>query len=278
MPYIETRDHVSLYYRDWGTGAPIVFISSWALGGAMWEYQMVSLSEQGLRCIACDRRGHGRSDDPGRGYDFDTLADDLDALLTQLDLHEITLVGHSMGCAEVARYLSRYGTGRVARVVLASPVTPFLLETEDNPFGAPLAVHEAHITALATDRPLYFTDGAIKFFSLGSKWPTPPDLSHEMVQWSIRLILESSPQATIGFRRAMAKTDFRPDMPAFSVPTLIIHGDNDQTAPLEICGRRTAQAIEGSQLKVYEGAPHGLFLTDRKRLNDDLLAWSRGEL
>ncbi len=276
MPFIETNDHTSLYYRDWGTGTPVVFVNSAVLSGAMWEYQMVPLSEHGLRCIAYDRRGHGRSDDPGRGYDFDTLADDLAQLLVQLDLHEIALVGQSMGCAEIARYLSRHGTSRIARVVLISPITPFLLRTEDNPEGAPRAVFDAHLAAQLKDRPFYnSTDAAIKYFGLGSKWPEPEVVSSEMIQWLTRLILETSPKANIECFRAFWETDFRPDMRSFTVPTLIIHGENDQNAPL-ICGRRTAQAISGSQLKVYEDAAHGLFLTHKDRLNEDLLAFIQG--
>jgi non-heme chloroperoxidase len=272
MPFFETADRTRLYYTDWGTGAPVVFVSCWASGGAIWEYQMVPLSERNLRCITYDRRGHGRSDDPGRGYDFDTLADDLAALLAQLDLREVTLVGHSTGCCEIARYLAHHGTSRIARVALISPATPFQMQTEDNPEGAPKSYLEQHLTALSKDRPVYFSvDGAIAFFGLGSTWPEPPVLSSEMVNWTIQLLLDSSPKAVIELRRTAFETDFRPDMRAFSVPTLIIHGDNDQSAPLEMTGRRTAKAIPGSELRVYAGAAHGLFLTHKDRLNADLL-------
>jgi len=273
MPFIETTDHTSLYYRDWGTGIPVVFVSAWALSSPMWEYQMLPLSNNGLRCIAYDRRGHGRSDDPGHGYEFDTLADDLATLLTQLDLHEVTLVGHSMGCAEIARYLSRHGTSRIARVALISPITPFLMRTADNPQGAPKAYLDSHITQMIVDRPHYMTSGSIKFFGLGSAWPGPEVLSPAMEQWVIRLILDCSPKATFECRRAMNETDFRPDMSAFTVPTLIMHGDNDQSAPLELCGRRTAQAIPGGEFKIYEGAAHGLVFTHKDRLTSDLLAF-----
>ncbi len=276
MPFIETSDHTSLYYRDWGTGMPVMFVSAWALSGAMWEYQMVPLSDQGLRCIAYDRRGHGRSDDPGRGYEIDRLADDLAALLTQLDLREVTLVGNSMGCGEIARYLSRHGTSRVARVALISPSMPCILERADNPEGVPRSALDAHIAALHKDRVLYFADGTLKYFGLGSRWPAPEVLSPELVQWAIRLILESSPKAVIECMRTNWETDFRPDLRAFTVPTLIIHGNNDQNAPLDMCGRRTARLIAESQLKVYEGAPHGLFLTHKERLNDDLLVLIQG--
>jgi len=276
MPFFATSDQTRLYYRDWGTGAPVVFLSSWAVSGAMWEYQMLPLSEQGLRCLAYDRRGHGRSDDPGRGYAFDALADDLAALLTQLDLREVTLVGHSMGCAEIARYLSRHGTGRIARTVLIGTTTPFLLQTADNPEGLPKALFETNAALLTADRPRYFSSGVTKFFGLGAPWPLPELVSPELAQWGVQLTLESSPKAVLECRRALDATDFRPDLGAFTVPTLIIHGQNDQSTPLDLCGRRTAQAIPGSQLIVYEGAAHGLFLTHKERLNRDLLAFIQG--
>jgi non-heme chloroperoxidase len=277
MPFFETNDHTSLYYRDWGTGSPVVFVAAWSLPGAMWEYQMLPLSDQGLRCIAYDRRGHGRSDDPGSGYEFDTLSDDLAALLAHLDLQGVTLVGNSTGCCEIIRYLWRHSTDRIARVVLTSTRTPFLTRTEDNPEGVPKSFFDQANVTLTTDRPLYMESGAIKYFGLGSTWPIGAEvLSSAMVQWMVRLILEVSPKAILEFSRATNETDFRPEMSACTVPTLVIHGEKDQGAPLDLCGRRTAQAIEGSQLKVYEGAAHGLFLTHRDRLTRDLLDFIRG--
>jgi non-heme chloroperoxidase len=277
MPFFETNDQTSLYYRDWGTGSPVVFVSAWSLSGAMWEYQMLPLSDQGLRCIAYDRRGHGRSDDPGFGYQFDTLSDDLAALLAHLDLTGVTLVGNSTGCCEIIRYLSRHGADRIARVVLTSTRTPFLTKTEDNPEGVPPPLLDQANAVLTTDRPFYMEHGAIKYFGLGSTWPLGGEvLSSAMVQWMVRLILEVSPKAILDLSRAANETDFRPEMSACTVPTLIIHGGSDQGAPLDLCGRRTAQAIPGSQLKVYEDAAHGLFLTHRDRLTSDLLNFIRG--
>ena len=273
MPFFETRDRTRLFYTDWGTGKVVVFVSSWAFSGPMWEYQMVPLAGRGLRCIAYDRRGHGRSDDPGHGYDFDTLADDLAALIAERDLHDVTLVGHSMGCCEIARYVARHGTGRIARVVLISPTTPFILQTESNPDGIPRQGLDGIIAALMRDRPRYFTDGAAAFFGLEATEPARPAPSSELIQWAIRLILESSPHAILACMRSQWETDFRPDLPTFTVPTLIIHGARDQSAPLELCGRRTAQAIAGSQLTVYEDAPHGLFVTEKDRLNEDISAF-----
>src|SRR5262245_27938879 len=151
MPTITTRDGTRLWYRDWGTGSPVVFAASWALSGDMWAYQTIPLVQAAVRCITYDRRGHGRSDDPGRGYDFDTLADDLAALLTQLDLRDVTLIGHSMGCGEIARYLARHGATRIARVAMLSPITPCLLQTADNPCGVPPAYCAATEAMLVDD-------------------------------------------------------------------------------------------------------------------------------
>ena len=180
-----------------------------------------------------------------------------------------------MGCCEIARYLARHGASRIVRVALISPTMPFILRTADNPEGLPRIGLDTAIAALREDRPRYFTEGTIKFFGIGSQWPRPALLSSEMVQWAVQLILQSSPYAIAECMRAHWETDFRPDMGAFSVPTLIIHGDNDQSAPLDLCGRRIAGLIAGSQLNVVEGAPHGLFLTHKDRLNSDLLTFIR---
>ncbi|MBO0783021.1 MAG: alpha/beta hydrolase [Ktedonobacteraceae bacterium] len=276
MPYIQSNDHTQIYYRDWGTGAPVLFVSAWAFSGAMWEYQMLHLSEHGLRCIAFDRRGHGRSDDPGRGYDIDTLTDDLAEVIAQLDLRDLTLVGNSMGCGEIVHYLARHGTSRIARVALVSGVTPGVFKSADNPQGFPKEVSEFAIARMKEDRPRYMADGAIKYFNLGSTWPGPELLSSEMVQWAVRLILECTPKATIECFRVSAQTNFLSDLPACTVPTLVLHGDSDQIAPLDLCGRRAAQGIAGSELKIYPGGGHGMFLTHKERLNEDLLTFIQG--
>lgn len=270
MPFIETSDHTSLFYKDWGQGKPVVFSHGWVLGADMWEYQMTYLAGQGLRCIAHDRRGCGRSSQPWHGYDFDTFADDLAALIEQLDLREVTLVGHSMGCAEIARYLSRHGAGRIDRVVLVATTTPFPLKTADNPAGVEPQVYDYMVAELTKDRPHYLAASAPQFFGLGL-----PNISvsPELIQWGVGLALQASPKATIEMVWALARTDLRPDMAAFTMPTLIIHGDADQGAPLPLTGQKTAQAIPGSQLKIYEDAPHGLFITAKDRLNQDLLAF-----
>lgn len=274
MPFVQTADRTSLFYDDWGVGEPVVLAHGWALNGAMWEYQTTYLAGRGLRCVAYDRRGCGRSDRPGRGYDYDTLADDLATLLEALDLRAVTLVGHSMGAGEVARYLSRHGAGRVARAALVAPTTPFLLRTPDNPDGIDRDVFEGMAAALAEDRPRFMAERAPGFF--GTRPDGGPAVSPEMTAWAVGLALQASPKATIDTIRTFAETDLRPDMRAFAVPTLVVHGDADQAAPPDLCGRRTAAAIPGSRLEIYEGAPHGLQVTHKDRLNRDLLAFVRG--
>lgn len=264
-PFIETRDRTRLFYRNWGKGKPVVFISGWALNSDAWQYQMIHLAEQGLRCIAYDRRGHGRSSDPGQGYDYDTLADDLATLLNELDLREVTLVGHSMGGGEIVRYLSRHGAARIARAVLLAPVTPFLLKTADNPEGVDKRVFEQLRAAWGKDFPKWLADNARPFFV--------PETSPELIQWGINLSLQCSLKAAVDCNRAATETDFRAELAKITMPTLIIHGTADKSAPLELTGRKTARLLPGSQLKVYEGAPHGLFITHLERVNRDLLAF-----
>lgn len=271
--FIEMQDGTTLFFKDWGTGKPVVFIHGWVLGSEMWEYQMTNLSSQGLRCIAYDKRGCGRSSQPSDGYDFDTFADDLATLIEQLDLHDVTLVAHSMGGGEVARYLSRYGTNRIKGTVLIATITPFLYRTADNPDGFDPSSCEQSIAFLQQDRPHYFTTMAPGF--LGDGLPNA-SVSPEMVQWLVNLALQASPRAAIQMMQAQSETDFRDDKAAFTIPTLIIHGDRDLGAPLALTGQKTADMIPGSQLKVYEGAAHGLFITYKEQLNRDLLTFIQG--
>lgn len=273
MPFITTRDATQIHYNDWGRGQPVVFVHGWVLGGDMWEYQMTHLVERGLRCIAHDRRGCGRSSQPGRGYDFDTFGDDLAALMNSLDLRGVTLVGHSMGAGEIARYLSRHGGERVARVALLGPTTPCLLRRDDNPGGLDVALFDGLVAGLAHDRPGTLAAGVPGFFGLGLPGVA---VSEAMVQWGLGLAMRASLEATIDMARANPRTDFRPDMTAFTMPTLILHGDADTTAPLELCGRATARAIPRSRLVVYEGQSHAIFVTAQERCNRDLLDFIAG--
>jgi non-heme chloroperoxidase len=261
-PFIVTRDGANLFYKDWGNGKPVVFVHSWALDSDMWQYQMIHLAGRGLRCVAYDNRGHGRSSDPGQGYDYDTLADDLAAALDRLNLRDVSLVSHSMGCGVVVRYLSRHGSGRIARAALVAPTTPFLLKTEDNPDGLDKGIFEPLRAMWSRDFPKWLADNAGPFFR--------PETSPEMIQWGLKMGMRASLKAVIDCNRAVTETDFRAELPKITTPALIIHGDKDVSAPLELTGRKTAQLIPGSRLKVYEGAPHGLFITHMDRLNRDL--------
>jgi len=272
MPYVETRDGTQLYYKDWGAGRPVVFIHGWPLNADMWEYQMPVLGAQGLRCVAYDRRGFGRSDQPWGGYDYDTFADDLAALLDKLDLRDVVLVGFSMGGGEVARYLSRHGTARVAKVALVAAVTPFLLKTADNPDGADKGLFDDMVEGLNKDRPNFLADFGKTFFGAGL---LNFSVSAEILQWALTLALQASPKATIDCVRAFSDTDFRADMGAFTVPTLIIHGDADKIVPIEISGRAAAKMIPGARLKEYAGAPHALFFTEKDRFNQDILEFAK---
>jgi non-heme chloroperoxidase len=258
--FIETDDGASLFYVDWGTGKPVLFTHAWALNADIWEYQLTELADQGVRCIAYDRRGHGRSTDPGRGYDYDRLADDLAAVINQLDLHDVTLVGFSMGNGEALRYLQRHGSGRVARLVMVSTVRP---QSDASAFNGLIA-------GLKQDRPAFFAAGVTAFTG------GHPAVSPAMKDWVLAEFMRASPKAAIECIRAISRGDFRADMRAVTVATLIIHGDNDQVNPLEGSARKAAELIPGAKLAVYEGGPHGLVITHRDRLARDLLAFVRG--
>lgn len=265
-PYVRLRDGESLFFKDWGTGAPVVFLAAWALPSDMWAYQMVSLCEQGLRSVAYDRRGHGRSSHAGGGYDYDTLADDLAAVLDNLDLRGVTLVGMSMASGEMVRYLTRHGADRIARLVFVAPsATPFPTRAFDNPTGIPAERFAAWRQVLLRDYPRWLEDNRQSFFV--------PDTSPQMQEWVRMLMLGTSMRAIIECSRSMTSTDFRSELPRIRVPALVIHGDRDGSAPIDLTGRATASMIPGARLNVYEGAPHGLFVTHMARLTGDLLAF-----
>ncbi len=273
MPYLQARDGTVLHYNDWGSGPPLVLIHGWPLDADMWEYQSVPLASQGVRVITYDRRGFGRSGQPWTGYDYDTMADDLDALMDKLDVKGATLVGYSMGGGEVARYLSRHGTGRVAKAVLLSAVTPYLLKTGDNPEGVDQSVFDQIIKGLEEDRPHFLAGFGKMFFGAGLLNFT---VTNEIQQWALMMAMLASPKATLDCARAFATTDFRPDMAAFTVPTLVIHGTSDETVPIDASGRRAAKMIQGAKLVEYAGAPHATFFTNKDQLNKDLLAFVKG--
>ena len=273
MPHVKARtdahDQVELHYEDHGTGKPVVLIHGWPLSGRSWEAQVPALVEAGYRVVTYDRRGFGGSSQPFDGYDYDTFADDLDAVLTALDLREATLVGFSMGGGEVVRYIARHGTDRVAKAVLAAAVPPYLFKSDDNPDGGlDEATIEAFETGVRTDRIAFLDEFTRNFFAAGTR----TDLVSEPFRLYNRDIAAfASPKGTLDCIAAFGRTDFRGDLEKVDVPTLVIHGDSDAIVPFEVSGKRSAEAIEGSTLVVVEGGPHGLNATHPQQFNQALL-------
>lgn len=261
--HVTAGDGTQLFVRRWGKSRPIVFTHSWALDSSMWSRLFLDLAERGFECIGFDRRGHGRSDAPATGYDMDTLADDLAAVIG--DRRDVILVGHSMGAAELLRYAQRHGTGRVAKIVLLAPVTPFLLRTADNALGAPEAFYEGIRAEWRRDFPKWIEANKAPFFT--------PETSVETMDAMKAMMLNTWLPAAIECNRALIGTDLRPALAKIDRPTLVIHGTRDASAPIEITGRPTAAGISGANLTVYEGAPHGLFATHHDRVRDDILAF-----
>jgi pimeloyl-ACP methyl ester carboxylesterase len=270
MAMIETDDGTEIYYKDWGDGPAVVFCHGWPLNADMWEYQMNALAAEGFRCVAYDRRGFGRSDQPWEGYDYDTFAGDLSDVIDALELEDVHLVGFSMGGGEVARYIGRYGSESVAKAVLVSAVTPFLLKSADNPNGVERATFDGMRAGIAADRGQFFADFGKAF--TGANRPQSK-VSQGMLDWTLHLALQASLKGALDCVNAFSETDFREDLKAFDIPTLVIHGDDDQIVPIDISGRLAAAAIEGAELKVYAGAPHALYFTHREQLSADLLAF-----
>jgi len=276
MPTIQTSgaSPVTLYYQDsGGSGPAVVLIHGWPSSHKMWEFQMAPLVEAGYRVVAYDRRGFGASSKPWTGYDYDTMASDLNDLLTALDLRDVTLVGFSMGGGEVARYMSRYGTGtdttgRVAKAALVSAVTPFLVQTDDNPDGVPMEVFDDMRAGVRKDRPAFLHDFLRTFYGVGVlRHP----VSEAFLDYNFMVTVHAQPHATYECVGAFAETDFRADMPAFTVPTLVVHGDADKTVPIEASGARAAEMIPGARYEVISGAPHGLVATHADAFNRILL-------
>lgn len=272
MPFITSTQNnaapVNIYYEDKGFGKNVVFIHGWPLSGAMWEYQMTQLPQEGLRCITYDRRGFGKSDWPADGYDYNTLAGDLKALLDALDLQNVTLVAFSMAGGEVVKYFSAYGSERISKVVLISCVVPYMLQTGDNPNGVPQETFDQMTEGMLNDRPK-FMEGFNKDFFGVSLLNHP--VSDAFLANSLTQVMNASPIATLQCAKAFSSTDFRKDMQLINVPTLIIHGDADKTVPIEATGAESAKVITGAKYIVYEGAPHGLWYTEKNKLNMDLI-------
>lgn len=273
MPtYQSPVDGTTLAYQDYGTGNPVVFVAGWSLPGDMWEYQLHTFLEQGFRCVLPDRRGHGRSDRPGGGYDVDTRAEDLAALIELLDLRDVTLVAHSSGNGEAVRYLNRHGSDRVARIAMLAPALPYLLQTEDNPTGIPAPLIEATLDQLRTDRPKWFADRAQGYFATHLR----PGVSQAMIDAEMQRCLSAAPYAAVEMQRQVFLTDHRPDVAALTVPTLVLHGLADQSIPIEISSHELVKLAPHAVLKEYWDAGHGLYLTHQKEVNAEILDFIKG--
>src|SRR6266550_2617599 len=274
MPTITTKDGAKIFYKDWGTGQPIVFSHGWPLNADAWDDQLFFLASNGFRAIAHDRRGHGRSTQTRDGNNIDTYADDLAALTEKLDLRDAIHVGHSTGGGEVVRYLARHGTKRVAKAVLIGAIPPFMLKTADNPDGVPLGEFDKIRAGVLADRSQFWKDLSFPFYGANR----PDSKVSEGVRDAFWLMsMQAGMPAAYDCVKAFSETDFRQDLPKIDVPTLVIHGDDDQIVPFNIGGAKSSKMIKGATLKVYKGAPHGLFATKREQLNADLLAFAREE-
>ncbi len=270
---ITTKDGTEIYYNDWGRGIPIVFSHGWPLSADAFEDQMFFLASRGYRCIALDRRGHGRSGQPWHGNDFDTYADDLYTLVGTLGLRNAVHVGHSSGGGEVARYIGRYGTGRVAKVVLISAIPPVMLRTEANPGGLPLAVFDEIRAAVAADRSQFFKDVSLPFYG----YNRPGAKISEGVRESFwRQGMMAGFPAAYWSVKAFSETDFTQDLRRFDVPTLVIHGEDDQMVPIADSALISTKIISNAKLVVYDGVAHGMCTTEKDRVNAELLAFIRG--
>lgn len=274
MSSIETRDGIELFYKDWGSGQPVVFSHGWPLSADAWDIQMLYLGQHGYRVIAHDRRGHGRSEQTWTGNDMDTYADDLAELIERLDLRDVVLIGHSTGGGEVARYIGRHGSTRVAKAVLIDAVPPRLLKTDANPDGLPLALFDEIRTSTAGNRAQYFRDFAIPFY--GYNRPGA-QVSEGVVQSFWLQAMQAGIKPVYDCIAQFSETDFTDDLKRFDIPTLLVHGDDDQIVPLGASSLRTAKLVKGATLKVYRGAPHGLPTTHAEQLNSDLLEFLRTE-
>ncbi|MGK7869383.1 alpha/beta fold hydrolase [Falsiroseomonas sp. E2-1-a20] len=260
---IRTRDGVGLFHRSLGAGSPVVFLASWSLPGDSWFGQMMAMRDAGRRAVAYDRRGHGRSEDPGQGFDYDTLADDLADVLAALDLSAVTLVAMSGAAGEAVRYLTRHGTGRIARLALVGPTTPLLAQRLDNPAGIPAEVLAALREELRRDFPLWLARNVRAFGG--------PDASDATLEWVCRLASQASLPGLLDFHRNLAETDFRAELAALRLPVLVIQGEADATCPIELTGRPTAALVPGARLVEIPGAPHGLIVSHPERLSAALL-------
>lgn len=268
MAFIKSKDGTSLHVKDMGQGKPVVLIHGWPLTRDMFEFQTLALLEAGYRVITYDRRGFGQSEHPAYGYDYDTLADDLASVISELALENFALVAFSMGGGEIARYLTRHGPARIAKAVLVSSIVPYLLKGDANPEGVDKSVFDTMKAQVREDRFAFLQDFAKQFYGVGV---ISSPISQGLLDWNFLLGVMASPKATVECIDAFAKTDFRSDLASFTLPTLIIHGTADKIVPIEPSGRAAATGIAGAQFIEYDGEPHGLFATVPTRLSEDLI-------
>lgn len=273
MPYLTTKDSTTIYYKDWGSGQPVVFSHGWPLSSDAWEAQMFHLASNGFRVIGHDRRGHGRSSQPWDGNNMDQYADDLHELFQKLDLKNVIMIGHSTGGGEVARYIGRHGTRRVAKTVLMSAVPPIMLKTAANPGGLPMEVFDGFRKAYLADRAQFFLDIATGPF-FGFNRPGAKVSEGAIRSWWTQGMM-SGHKCAYDCIKAFSETDFTEDLKKFDVPTLIIHGDDDQIVPIGASAMLSSKLVPGAQLKIYKGGSHSLGDTSKEQLNADLLAFAR---
>jgi non-heme chloroperoxidase len=273
MPTITVKDGTEIYYKDWGTGQPVVFSHGWPLSSDAWEDQMLFLADKGYRCIAHDRRGHGRSSQPWEGNEMNTYADDLAELTEKLDLHDAIHVGHSTGGGEVARYIGRHGSKRVAKAVLISAVPPLMLKTPANPAGLPIEAFDQIRAGVQADRSQFFKDLSAPFYGANR----PGNKVSQGLRDSFWLqSMVCGHKGAYDCIKAFSETDFTEDLKKFDVPTLILHGDDDQIVPIVAAAMLSSKLVKGATLKIYPGAPHGMPSTLKDQINEDLLAFFKG--
>jgi non-heme chloroperoxidase len=273
MPTITLKDGTEIYYKDWGSGQPITFSHGWPLTADDWDGQMLFFGQHGYRVIAHDRRGHGRSTQTWDGNDMDTYADDLAALFDHLDLHDAIMVGHSTGGGEVARYLGRHGSKRVAKAALISAVPPLMLKTPANPLGAPMEVFDGLRAQLAANRPQFYIDITMPFYSYNRPGAKVSEGIRE--HWWLQGMLGGM-KAHYDCIKAFSETDFTEDLKKIDIPVLVLHGEDDQIVPIDAAGRSSAKILKNATLKTYPGFPHGMPTTHADQINADLLAFFEG--
>lgn len=272
MNFVGTKDKTKLYVKDWGVGQPVILLHGWPLSSDSWDEQAMAIANAGYRAISYDRRGFGRSSQPWSGYDYDTLSDDLATVIEHADAQDAILIGFSMGGGEVARYMSRHGGKSVAKAALISSVVPFRLKTADNPAGTEQEAFDKTANSINEDRAAFLAGFFRTFFGVGTQGNK---VSNELLRNMENIAMQASHKATLECLKSFSTTDFRGDLRHFKVPTLIIHGTDDKTVPIDASARLAAKGISQSTLIEYDGAPHGLFVTDKEKLTSDILSFIR---